>query len=190
MGEAALDAGSGAHQRGILTRIATMGSTRTGAEIPDRAYFKAQEVCELAQIQPYVLRSWEAEFPGLGVNLTSRGVRLYRPSDVERVLLIKRLLFVDGLTLAGARRRLEEQEPAADEGLPIEEFIGQGARESLERVKVGLRSILDLLSDDGKAPGEPKQGALLSGDAGEDAGVPAPPKARRGGGRRKPAETD
>ena len=63
-------------------------------------------------MQPYVLRSWEAEFPDLGVAKTQGGPRVYRRADVERVLRIKHLLFVEGLTLAGARRKLQDEQPA------------------------------------------------------------------------------
>lgn len=116
-------------------------------EIPKRALFKAAEVCDLVKVQPYVLRSWEAEFPGLGVAKSAGGPRTYRRGDVEQVLRIKHLLLVEGLTLAGARRRLEEEEtPVAADEPAIDELIGQNARERLTAVKRGLRSILDLLS--------------------------------------------
>src|SRR5918993_3915840 len=77
--------------------------------IPDRPAFKAAEVCELAKVQPYVLRSWESEFPDLGVAKTPGGPRVYRRADVERVLRIRHLVFGEGLTLAGVRRRLESE---------------------------------------------------------------------------------
>jgi DNA-binding transcriptional MerR regulator len=72
-------------------------------EIPNRSLFRQPEVCEIAKVQPYVLRSWEAEFPDLGVAKTEGGPRVYRRADVERVLRLKHLLYVEGLTLAGAR---------------------------------------------------------------------------------------
>ena len=81
----------------------------SAVSIPNRPAFRAQEVCEIAEVQPYVLRGWEAEFPDLGVAKTPSGPRVYRRSDVERVLKLKHLIQVEGLTLAGARRRLEEQ---------------------------------------------------------------------------------
>jgi DNA-binding transcriptional MerR regulator len=116
-------------------------------DIPNRALFKAMEVCDLAKVQPYVLRSWEAEFPDLGVAKTAGGPRVYRRADVEQVLRIKHLLLVEGLTLAGARRRLEEETaPVAADVPVIDELIGQHARERLTEVKRGLRSILDLLA--------------------------------------------
>ena len=60
-----------------------------------------------------MLRSWEAEFPDLGVAKAEGGPRVYRRADVERVLRIKQLLFVEGLTLAGVRRKLTEEQPAS-----------------------------------------------------------------------------
>ena len=80
-------------------------------EIPKRALFKAAEVCDLLKLQPYVLRSWEAEFPDLGVAKSPGSPRVYRREDVEQVQKIKHLLLVEGLTLAGARRKLEEDAP-------------------------------------------------------------------------------
>src|SRR3954452_6746904 len=98
-------------------------------EIPKRALFKAAEVCELANVQPYVLRSWEAEFPQLGVAKSAGGPRVYRRSDVEQVLRIKHLLLVEGLTLAGARRKLDEETSPVEADTPvIEALIGQNAR--------------------------------------------------------------
>jgi DNA-binding transcriptional MerR regulator len=117
-------------------------------DIPNRALFKATEVCDLVKVQPYVLRSWEAEFPELGVAKTAGGPRVYRRTDVEQVLRIKHLLLVEGLTLAGARRRLEEETAPVAASVPvIDELIGQHARERLTAVKRGLQSILDLLTN-------------------------------------------
>jgi DNA-binding transcriptional MerR regulator len=117
-------------------------------DIPKRALFKAAEVCDLTKVQPYVLRSWEAEFPELGVAKTAGGPRVYRRTDVEQVLRIKHLLLVEGLTLAGARRKLEEETaPVAADVPVIDELIGQHARERLTAVKRGLQSILDLIAN-------------------------------------------
>ena len=115
-------------------------------EIPNRALFKAAEVCDILKVQPYVLRSWEAEFPELGVAKTAGGPRVYRRADVEQVARIKHLLLVDGLTLSGARRKLvDETAPIAADAPAIDELMGRNARERLTAVKRGLRSILDLL---------------------------------------------
>ena len=119
-------------------------------EIPNRALFKAAEVCDILHVQPYVLRSWEAEFPDLGVAKAAGGPRVYRRKDVEKVARIKHLLLVEGLTLAGARRKLEEEgAPVGADEPRIDELIGRNARERLTSVKRGLRSILELLSGNG-----------------------------------------
>ena len=121
-------------------------------EIPNRALFKAAEVCDILKVQPYVLRSWEAEFADLGVTKTAGGPRVYRRTDVEQVARIKHLLLVEGLTLAGARRRLEEEAaPVGADEPAMDELIGQNARQRLTAVKRGLRSILDLLASNGGA---------------------------------------
>lgn len=132
----------------------SMSSGAGDIEIPNRALFKAAEVCELLKVQPYVLKSWESEFQDLGVAKTAGGPRVYRRADVEQVLRIKHLLLVEGLTLAGARRKIEEESApvAADEPV-LDELIGQNARERLTEVKRALRSILELLSS---APDSPE----------------------------------
>jgi len=114
-------------------------------EIPNRPAFRASEVCEIAQIPAYVLKSWEKEFPGLGLDAKPGGPRVYRRTDVEQVVRIKHMLFAEGLTLAGARRRLEGEPKADDEPLPDLTVPGE-VREKVSRVKQELRSLLDLLS--------------------------------------------
>jgi DNA-binding transcriptional MerR regulator len=117
--------------------------------------FRAAEVCDIAQVQPYVLRSWEKEFPGIGVQKSLDSPRLYRQADVDQVLLIKRLVFNEGLTLSGARRKLEESAPrrAAEVDSEVAEVLdalASDARTRIAYVRDGLRSILQLLSN---APG-------------------------------------
>ena len=121
--------------------------------MPPKLY-KAADVCDMAQVQPYVLRSWEKEFPGIGVQKSGDGPRLYRQSDVDQVLRIKQLVFGEGLTLAGARRRLEDA-PVAQEAVDSEiaevlDALASDARTRIAHVRDGLRSILQVLS---KAPG-------------------------------------
>jgi DNA-binding transcriptional MerR regulator len=117
-------------------------------------WFKAAEVCEMAQLQPYVLRSWEKEFPGIGVQKSLDSPRLYRQSDIDQVLKIKQLVFGEGLTLAGARRRLEEMTGtagASDEDVAeVLDALASDARTRIAHVRDGLKSILRLLSS---APG-------------------------------------
>jgi DNA-binding transcriptional MerR regulator len=125
------------------------------AQIPNRSLFRQPEVCEIAQLQPYVLRSWEAEFGDLGLAKTEGGPRVYRRSDVERVLRIKHLLFVEGLTLAGARRRLQDEQPSAasPEDGALADLLSSDARERILSVRATLRELAArLAAKPGEAP--------------------------------------
>src|SRR5438128_11954027 len=118
-------------------------------EIPNRALFKAAEVCDIVKVQPYVLRSWETEFPDLGVAKSAGGPRVYRRADVERVVRIKNLLLVEGLTLAGARKRLvEEMAPVGADTAASYELIGVDTVERASAVKRVLVAMLELLTCD------------------------------------------
>lgn len=118
-------------------------------QIPSRSLFRQPEVCEIAQVQPYVLRSWEAEFKDLGVAKTQGGPRIYRRADVERVLRIKHLLFVEGLTIAGARRKLHDEpvvaQPAA-ESADLDDLLTSDARERIMSVRRSLRELSAMLA--------------------------------------------
>ena len=117
--------------------------------------YKAAEVCEMTGLQPYVLRSWENEFPAIGVQRPQGNSRVYRQSDVDQVVRIRQLVFSEGLTLAGARRRLEQSAPASaaardEEMAEVLDALGADARARIAAVRNGLRSLLDVLS---KTPG-------------------------------------
>lgn len=115
---------------------------------PKRETFKASDVCEMAQLQPYMLRTWETEFPGLGQVPGGGGPRVYRRADVELVLRIRQLVFNEGLTLAGARRRLEEEaEPTRSvASLAVDDALDDLAKARLRGIRQGLEAILALLS--------------------------------------------
>src|SRR5713226_7294829 len=81
-------------------------ATKTATE--ERLY-AIGEVSRLADLKPFVLRYWETEFPMLGPSKSEGGRRLYRQEDVDMVFRIKRLLYDEGFTIAGARRRLREK---------------------------------------------------------------------------------
>jgi DNA-binding transcriptional MerR regulator len=78
-------------------------------QIPNKLFFKIGEVCEITDTQPYVLRYWESEFPALAPAKNSSGQRIYRRKDIETVLRIKELLYDEGFTIAGAKKRLEAE---------------------------------------------------------------------------------
>ena len=77
-------------------------------DLPGKLYFKIGEVARLVGVKPYVLRYWESEFGALRPGKTRSRHRLYRRKDVETLLEIRRLLYAEGYTIAGAKRRLRE----------------------------------------------------------------------------------
>jgi DNA-binding transcriptional MerR regulator len=122
---------------------------------------KAADVCQIAQVQPYVLRTWEAEFPDLGQSMDG-GPRFYGRADVERVLKIRELVFGEGLTLAGARRRLEEAKAERRADAPAEfALVDATTRARLRSVRDGLVAVLALLDK----PAGGSAFALVAADA-------------------------
>jgi DNA-binding transcriptional MerR regulator len=81
--------------------------------IPDKLFFKIGEVCELVGVQAHVLRYWETEFTMLQPQKNRAGQRTYRRKDVEIALRIKELLYDEGFTIAGAKRKLSSEGRAA-----------------------------------------------------------------------------
>ena len=124
-------------------------------KIPNKLFFKIGEVCEITDTQPYVLRYWESEFPALAPAKNSSGQRIYRRRDIETVLRIKQLLYEEGFTIAGAKKRLEAEMagrvetpiPAADGPTVNPPDVGGGADRvaALRQVREQLREILTLL---------------------------------------------
>ncbi|MGA3083740.1 MAG: MerR family transcriptional regulator [Thermodesulfobacteriota bacterium] len=74
--------------------------------IPDKQYFKIGEVSDLTQLEAYVLRYWETEFKMIRPVRFGSNQRMYRRRDVEIILEIKKLLYQEGFTIAGARKKL------------------------------------------------------------------------------------
>jgi DNA-binding transcriptional MerR regulator len=129
-------------------------------QIPNKLFFKIGEVCEITDTQPYVLRYWESEFQALAPAKNSSGQRIYRRKDIETVLRIKQLLYEEGFTIAGAKKRLEAEmsgrgaTPSAMASLPDTEVTNvevaaepspDSTRAVLLEVRDHLRGILTLL---------------------------------------------
>lgn len=76
--------------------------------LPEKIYFKIGEVSEIVGVEPYVLRYWETEFDLLKPSKAPSKHRLYKKRDVELLLEIKRLLYTEGFTIEGARKKLKE----------------------------------------------------------------------------------
>jgi DNA-binding transcriptional MerR regulator len=146
--------------------------TQPEVVIPEKLYFRIGEVSELATLPTYVLRFWETEFSQLKPTKSSTGQRMYRRKDVEYVMQIRKLLYEDGFTIAGAREKLREETrssrtqspahvecvesadapemaaPAAQQ--PVLSFLAPASstqsKEQLRRVRQQLREVLGMLS--------------------------------------------
>lgn len=112
----------------------------------DDKLYKIGEVCKVADVQPYVLRYWETEFPQLAPNKSGGGQRLYTRAEIDTILRIKELLYRDGFTIAGAKKKLEE-EVTAPAQKPTEAVASGAKSDVLRQVKKELSDILALLSD-------------------------------------------
>jgi len=93
----------------------SMHSNATGTQTAEeQRLYRIGEVARLTELKPFVLRYWETEFPMLEPVKSSSGHRMYRQEDVDLVLKIKRLLYDEGYTIAGARRHLREHKDGAE----------------------------------------------------------------------------
>jgi DNA-binding transcriptional MerR regulator len=138
-----------------------MPSTATATQtLTEKEFYRIGEVSRLTALKPFVLRYWETEFPMLEPVKSPSGHRLYRQEDVEMVLRIKRLLYDEGFTIAGARRHLREQNGAGESdgaagvgsgsGLAAGGSASEGAAQLLSRkmlldLRDTLRAFLTLL---------------------------------------------
>ena len=81
--------------------------------IPQKLYYRIGKVAEIAGVKPHVLRYWETEFGFLSPQKNEGNQRLYTPKDLEKVMLIRKLLYEDRFTIAGAKRKLREERKTA-----------------------------------------------------------------------------
>ena len=113
--------------------------------LPEKIYFKIGEVSEIIGVEPYVLRYWETEFEVLKPSKAPSKHRLYKKRDVEILLEIKRLLYTEGFTIDGARKKLKEtkKEEKSQLKLPL---IDQKYKSALVKLKKELESLRRLVS--------------------------------------------
>ena len=133
-----------------------MATNGTGTQAAQAAIasdlYRIGEVSRMTELKPFVLRYWETEFPMLQPVKSDSGHRLYRQEDVDMILKIKRLLYDEGFTIAGARRHLREQageiEPGASAGSMHPQLEGTAdllSRKMLLDLRDSLRAFLTLL---------------------------------------------
>jgi DNA-binding transcriptional MerR regulator len=112
--------------------------------IPDKSLFRIGEVSRVTSTKPFVLRYWETEFPMLQPVKSPKGHRLYRREDIDTVFTIKRLLYDEGFTIAGARRHLRDQAPGAkgaNGGAAVPEAKGHGEESAPQAMSQQLASL-------------------------------------------------
>ena len=128
---------------------------------PKKLFYKIGEVCDITQVAPHVIRYWETEFSSLKPSKNSSGQRIYRFKDVDLIVLIKRLLYEEGYTIAGANKKLQtdvvrrrDDKPAGEASGLREMAAGQPvsktefAAKTLEELKPVLANLEDASEDD------------------------------------------
>jgi DNA-binding transcriptional MerR regulator len=133
-----------------MPRRATKKKTSRGKKAAKKLYYKIGEVCELTGTEPYVLRYWESEFPLLAPKKNRSGQRIYSQEDIDLILRIKELLYADGFTIAGARRKIEDEAksggPAKPQAAGAEELTElHDLKEKVRKVREELEEILEIL---------------------------------------------
>ena len=115
-------------------------------EIPAKLYFRIGEASSVIGVEPHVLRYWETEFRSIRPKKSARGQRVYSRRDVETLARVKELLYDQGFTIAGAKRRLRERgvEPPEPGDPSVEE--ARRMREALLELRGELSGLLDELS--------------------------------------------
>jgi len=142
--------------------------------VAKKLYYKIGEACKILEIQPYVLRYWETEFPFLSPNKSKSGQRVYSDPEIDVIRRIKELLYEEGYTIAGAKKKLEGEmaaEPAGDSPAPAKKAgkkkatarsagptaaePDSGDKKQMEELRLGVegalrqaREILDVLQSE------------------------------------------
>jgi DNA-binding transcriptional MerR regulator len=111
--------------------------------------YKIGEVCKIAEVQPYVLRYWETEFPPLAPNKSGGGQRLYTRREIDVILRIKQLLYSEGFTIAGAKKKLDIEIASPPENVVSASATppSKDTSKALGDVKRELTAILEMLDE-------------------------------------------
>ena len=111
--------------------------------IAKKAYYSIGDVCDLTGLKPHVLRYWESQFEVLHPTKNRAGNRVYRPKDIELILLVKHLLYEEKYTIEGARQRLLELKKEGALRGEQQDIVGS---EFLSGVKRDLQELLSILT--------------------------------------------
>ena len=113
------------------------------ASIPDKIYFKIGEVSNITGIEPYILRYWESEFKLVKPYRTKSNQRLYRKKDLESILKIKKMLYDQKFTIAGAKKRLK-QNFVPEKQLPLN-FSQKKYITAIQEIRDEVKELCDML---------------------------------------------
>ncbi|MBI5167042.1 MAG: MerR family transcriptional regulator [candidate division NC10 bacterium] len=122
------------------------GSRKVDPVVPEKLFYKIGEVSRITGVEPYILRYWESEFEVLEPQKSKTGQRHYRKGDIELILKVKRLLYEEGYTIAGARRRLIAEGKRREAPSKLINREGVIAFQTLKKVREGLESIFNILN--------------------------------------------
>jgi DNA-binding transcriptional MerR regulator len=122
------------------------------AEVADeKRLYKIGEVCRMADVQPYVLRYWETEFAALAPNKSGGGQRLYTQREINVILRIKQLLYSEGFTIAGAKKKLDAELAEGLTAVPVAALPpsilqeASGADDAMRRALIDVKRELTAL---------------------------------------------
>jgi DNA-binding transcriptional MerR regulator len=113
-------------------------------KIPEKRYFKIGEVSKLTGVKPYVLRYWESEFKIISPRKSNGKQRVYTREEVDTILVIKNLLYKDGFTLEGAKKKIKEvkREKIKQLAFPFSETQYQNALKNIRKELNSIKKIL------------------------------------------------
>jgi len=137
---------------GFLIRSDTLksdireGPGEVNPVVPEKLFYKIGEVSRITGVEPYILRYWESEFEALEPQKSKTGQRHYRKRDIELILKVKKLLYEEGYTIAGARRRLLAEGKRREAPSKLINREGVLAFQTLKKVRDGLESIFNILN--------------------------------------------
>ncbi len=126
----------------------SVSDSRHELEASDKIYYRIGEVADLTGVKPYVLRYWESEFKWMAPGKSRSNQRLYRKQDIETILLIKRLLYEERFTIAGAKKRLKELGSGAERASALAEPMPMDPGDwagNLREIRTELEAIRALL---------------------------------------------
>jgi DNA-binding transcriptional MerR regulator len=113
--------------------------------LPDKLYFKIGEVSSLTGIEPYILRYWESEFKLIKPYRTKTNQRLYRKKDVEAIIKIKKMLYEQKFTIAGAKKKIKETPEHTPQAQMSLGFVNPEYVDLIKSTRNELQEIVSLL---------------------------------------------